>query len=447
MAFDSDPKSVLPDLIGMARKAGADAAEASLSESQSLTVEVRLGDLEGVERSEDRSIALRAFVGKRQAAATSTDLSPRALQELAERVVAMAKLAPEDKYCGLADQDQLARHFPDLDVEDSAEPDAKQLEAMARAAEDAARAVPGVTNSEGAGADYGRAASALATSDGFFGQRRGTSYGIGMAALAEKDGKKESGYDSKNERFFADLPTPEGIGRFAGERAVSALGARKIASQKAPIIFENRIARVLLGPMFGAISGASVARGVSFLKDKLGERIFPAGFTMTEDPLLRRGISSRAYDGEGVATQKRDLIDDGVVTTWLLNTSAAKQLGLRSTGHASAGHGGPPGISTTNVIVKPGQGSLSDLMKDAGKGLLVIGTFSPSINQNTGDLSVGIQGFWFEDGAIAYPVSEVTIAGNLVDMYARVVAGGDSERRGGLEAPSLLVDDITIAGL
>jgi PmbA protein len=447
MAFDSDTQSILHDLIGAARKAGAETADASLAHSDSLSVEVRLGALEGVERSESRSIALRAMIGKRQAAATSTDLSPKALAALAERVVAMAKLAPEDPYCGLADRAGLQTAFPDLDIEDKAAPDAKTLEQMARAAEDAGRAVAGVTNTEGAGADFNFGASALATSDGFFGSRRGTYYGIGMSALAEKDGKKESGYEGRNERFFADLPKPEDIGRIAGERAVSHLGSRKIESRKAPVIFENRVAGRLIGPFMGAISGAAVARGVSFLKDQLGKQVFACGFQIEDDPLRLRGMSSRAFDGEGVATTRRNLIEDGVLTTWLLNTSAALQLGMKTTGHATFGHGGPPGIGATNISVKPGEGSLEDLMKQAGEGLLVVSTFSPSMNANTGDYSVGISGFWFENGTRAFPVSEVTIAGNMKEMYARLIPGGDLDRRGGLDTPSLLIDDLTIAGL
>mgnify|MGYP000902047175 CR=1 FL=1 len=447
MAFDSDPQSILGDLIGMAKKAGAEAADVSFSTGDALSVEVRLGALEGVERSESKSIALRALIGKRQAAATSTDLSAAGLKELAERVVAMAKLAPEDKFCGLADRDLLAKNFPDLDIEDKATPDPKTLEQLALQAEEIGRAVPGVTNSEGAGADFNHGASAYASSDGFYGYRRGTSYGIGAAMLAERDGAKESGYDSKNERFFADLPDPKTIGRNAGERAVSALGARKIESRKAPVIFENRLAGAIIRPMLGAISGAAVARGVSFLKDSLGKQIFPKGFEIEEDPLRKRGMSSRAFDGEGVATQKRNLIDDGVLTTWTLNTSSAKQLGLKSTGHATLGHGGPPGTSPSNLTVKPGIRTLEELMKDAGEGLLITTTFSPSINSNTGDYSVGVAGFWFEKGARAFAVNEITIAGNFLDIYARLIAGADMDRRGGLDTPSLLIDDLTIAGV
>jgi PmbA protein len=427
--------------------AGAEAADVSLSASESLSVEVRLGALEGVERSEGRSIALRALIGKRQAAATSTDLSARGLSDLADRVVAMAKLAPEDPYCGLAEPSTLATAFPDLDLEDRATPSAKDLEAVARTAEDAGRAVPGVSNSEGAGADFNHGATAYATSAGFYAYRRGTSYGLGMAALAERDGQKEQGYDARNERFLAELPDPAALGREAGARAVAQLGARKIASCKAPVIFEARLAGRLIGPFLGAISGAAVARGVSFLKDRLGERVFAPGFEIVDDPLRPRGMASRPFDGEGVATQRRNLIDDGVLTTWLLNTPAARQLGMTSTGHATLGHGGPPGVGSSNIVVKPGQGSFADLLGRARSGLVVTATFSPSINPNTGDYSVGVAGWWFEQGARAFPVSEVTIAGNLKDIYQRLIPGGDLERRGGLDTPSLLIDDLTIAGV
>jgi len=447
MPFDSDPQSVLTDLLALARKAGAADADVSLSSSESLTVEVRLGALEGVERSEGRSIALRALLGKRQAAATSTDMSPRGLAELADRVVAMARMAPEDPFCGLADPATLARDIQDLDMEDTAAPSAHELEEVARAAEDAGRAIPGVTNSEGAGADFNHGASAYATSAGFYAYRRGTSYGVGMSALAERDGQKEQGYEGRNERFRASLPDPVAIGREAGARAVAQLGARKIASCRAPVIFEARLAGALIGPFLGAISGAAVARGISFLKDQLGKGVFAAGFEIADDPLRPRGMSSRAFDGEGVATSPRKLIDDGALTTWMLNTPAARQLGMASTGHATRGHGGPPGVGASNIVVKPGVGSFADLLRQAGTGLVVTSTFSPSINANTGDYSVGVAGWWFENGERAFPVSEVTIAGNLRDIYKRVIPGGDLERRGGLDIPSLLIDDLTIAGI
>jgi PmbA protein len=448
MAFDQhDLPSLLDGLLARARAQGAEAADASLSMRESVSVEVRLGELEGVEREESRSIALRALIGQRQAGATTTNFSTDGLDELAERVVAMAKAAPEDPFCGLADPALLESHIPALEIEDDARPDAQALEHMARACEGAALGVAGVTNSAGASASFDHGAFAFATSTGFRGQARGTSFGVGVSPLAERDGLKERDWEGRTARFVADIPSPEEIGRSAGERTVARLGSRKIESCKAPVIFENRVAARLIGPMLGAISGAAVARGVSFLRDKLGQRVFPQGFVIEDDPLRPRGLSSRPFDGEGVAVRRRNLIEDGVLTTWLLNSAAARQLKMQTTGHATSGHGGPPGVGASNITVKPRSGDLSALMAQAGRGLLVVETFSPSLNPNTGDYSVGVAGFWFENGQRAFPVSEVTVAGNLKDMYARMVPGGDLDRRGGIDAPSLLIDDLTIAGV
>lgn len=447
MAFDAEPAALLEQLVAAARAKGAEAADASLSRRESLSVDVRLGEIEGVEREESRSVALRALIGQRQAGATSTDLSPSGLAELAERVVAMAKAAPEDKYCGLADPALHPRALPALDAEDSARPDAKALEALAREAEDAARAVACVTNSAGSGASFEFGAFAYANSNGFAGGAQGTTFSVGVSPLAERDGQKERDWEGRTRRFLADLPAASEIGRLAGERVVARLGARKIASCKAPVIFESRMARSLIGPVLSAISGGAVARGVSFLRDKLGQQIFPAGFVIEDDPARPRGLSSRPFDGEGVEVRKRNLIDDGVLTTWLLNSAAGRQLNMGTTGHATFGHGGPPGIGATNLTVKPGADDLAQLMKNAGAGLIVQETFSPSINPNTGDYSVGIAGQWFENGEIAFPVSEITVAGNLRDIYARLIPGADLDRRGGFDAPSLLIDDLAIAGV
>ncbi|MGE3303850.1 MAG: TldD/PmbA family protein [Hyphomonadaceae bacterium] len=440
-------EALLQDLLNAARKAGAEAADASLSRRESLSIDVRLGELEGVEREEGRSVALRAMVGKRQAGATSTDLSPAGLAALVERTVAMAKAAPEDPYCGLADKTLLAASIPALDAEDSVRPDAARLEALAREAEEAALAVAGVTNSSGASAAFDMGAFAFATTHGFAGSASGTRYHVDVSPLAERDGLKERDWEGRTTRFFAELPSASEIGRIAGERTAARLGGRKIASGAAPVIFENRVAGRLIGPLLGAISGGAIARGVSFLRDKLGARIFPEGFEIEDDPLRPRGLSSRPFDGEGVAVSKRNLIEDGVLTTWLLNSAAARQLNLKTTGHATLGHGGPPGIGASNITVKPGEGDLSALMRKAGKGVLITDIFSPSLNPNTGDYSIGVAGFWFEDGVAAYPVNEITVAGNMKEMYARLVAGGDLDRRGGLDTPSLLVESMAIGGL
>lgn len=447
MPYDTAAGDTLDALLTHARSFGAEAADASLSQSESLSVDVRMGAFEGVERSESRSVGLRTFIGKRQAGATTSDLSSDGLKALAERVVAMAKLAPEDPYCGLLDASERTSSFPDLDTYDETRLDAAALEVMAQEAESAALAVSGVTNSSGAGASWSAGQVALRTSDGFVGFSRATSFGVGVSPVAERDGKMERDYEGRSKRFLAELPSAASMGKIAGERAVARLGSRKIESRKATIIFENRVAGRIVGPALGAISGAAVARGVSFLKDKLGAQVFAKGVTIEDDPFRVRGMASRPFDGEGAAGVKRNLFDDGVLTTWLMNAGSARQLGLKSTGHASLGHGGPPGISSSNVTLLPGDRDLAALMADASEGIVVTEMFSPSLNGNNGDWSVGFSGYWFEKGERAFPVSEITVAGNLLDMYARLVPGADLERRGSFDAPSILVDDLAVAGV
>jgi PmbA protein len=447
MAFDADSHAALAALIDYAKKAGADASEASYAARESISAEVRIGQLEGMEREEGRSVALRAFIGKRQASASSTDLSSSGLQALAERTVAMAKAAPEDKFCGLLDERYHARGAaPDLEQADTARPNPQQLLQLALECEAASLAIPGIANSGGGGASSEASHFVYATSNGFEGSDSSTSYSLGTQPVAEKDDQMERDYEWRTKRFFADLPSAAEIGRIAGERTARRLGARKVPSQKAAVIFENRLAGRIISPLFGAISGSAVARGVSFLKDKLGQRVFAEGFRVHEDPFVKRGMGSHSFDGEGSAVKAMTLVDDGVITTWLLNSSAARQLGLEPNGHASAGHGGPPGISTSNLFVKPGTEDLATLMKNAGKGLFITDMFSPSLNQNTGDWSVGVAGYWFESGEIAHPVSEVTVAGNLLDIFARLRCGSDVDNRGSLEIPSLIVDDLAIGG-
>ncbi|MBL8542674.1 MAG: TldD/PmbA family protein [Hyphomonadaceae bacterium] len=448
MAFDADSHAALAALIDYARKAGADASEASLAAREAISAEVRMGELEGMEREEGRSVALRAFIGKRQAAASSTDLSAKGLQSLAERTVAMAKAAPEDKYCGLLEEHYLARGpAPDLKQSDTARPSPQHLLDLAMRCEAASLAIPGIVNSGGGGASSEVSTFTYATSSGFEASESATSYSLGAQPVAEKDGEMERDYEWRTKRFFADLPDAELIGRIAGERTARRLGARKVASTKAPVIFENRLAGRIISPLFSAISGSSVARGVSFLKDKLGQRVFAEGFRIHEDPFVERGMGSRWFDGEGGAVRPMALIEDGVLTTWLLNSSAARQLGLEPNGHATTGHGGPPGIGTSNLFVQPGQHDLAGLMREAGKGLFVTDMFSPSLNMNTGDWSVGVAGYWFESGAVVHPVSEVTVAGNLHDIFARLRCGSDLDNRGALEIPSLIVDDLAIGGV
>ncbi len=439
--------NLLNDVVSAALKAGADAAEAVFAERQSLSVSVRLGDLEEVEREEARDLGLRVFVGRRSATVSGSDISSEARAKLVERVVAMARLAPEDPYASLAPRERLAKGpFPELDLIDAYEPTAETLETQARTAEDAARSVEGVTNTDGGSATWSSASWRLLTSDGFSGAHAATGHSLSCSAIAGEGASMERGGEGRSARHFADLLAAGDIGREAGRQAVARLNAQKIASTTAPVIFENRLAMSLIGPLLGAISGPSIARGSSFLKDKLGQQVFAKGVSLIEDPHRVRGLGSAPFDDEGVETVRRALIDDGVLTTWLLNTSSAKQLGLATTGHASRGLAGPSGVSTSNLTLSTGERDLAGLMADAKTGLLVTSMFGPSLNGNTGDWSVGCSGLWFENGEITGPVTEITVAGNLIDIYARLIPGSDLEFRGANNAPSLLIDGLAIAG-
>ncbi len=438
---------MLHQVVAAARAAGADQAEAVFAERQSLSVGVRRGALEEVEREESQDLGLRVLVGRRHASVSGSDVSPEGRRKLVERAVAMARLAAEDPYAGLPPQDQLARGpFADLDLFDPHEPNAEQLEARALEAEAAMLAAPRVSNSNGASASWSSSAWWFVTSEGFIGEQKGTASSLSAQAIAGEGADMEQGYDAATTRWLSDLPAPGAIGAEAGRRAAASLGARKLESRTAAVIFENRLAGALIGPLLGAIAGPAVARGVSFLKDKRGERLFAPGVRLRDDPHRSRGLASQPFDDEGVANRPHDIIADGVLTTWLLNTVSARQLGLETTGHASRGLAGPAGVSATNLTLEPGDADLAGLMSGVGTGLLVTSMFGPSLNANTGDWSVGCSGHWFEAGEIAYPVTEITVAGNLIDIYARAIPGADLYSRGALRIPSILVDNLAIAG-
>ena len=447
MAKTASSPDILSDLIQAALKAGADAAEATSAHRASLSVGVRNGHLEDVEREEASDLGLRVFIGRRQATVASSDLSEKTRERLVERAVAMAKLAPEDPYASLAPQDCLAKGpHQDLDLYDPTERSAEALEKAAAEAEAAALSVEGVARSEGGHASWSSSEWRLVTSHGFDGHHRGSAFSLGVGVIAEKDGGMERGGESRATRHLSDLPGAEEIGLKAGERAVARTGPRKIASTTAPVIFENRVAGQVISPLLGAISGPAIARGSSFLKDKLNQLVLPQGANLIDDPFRMRGLGSTPFDDEGVQVQRREIVKDGVLTTWLLNTAAAAQLGLETTGHASRGSAGPSGVSTHNLHLEAGEIDKAGLMAEAKTGLLITSMFGPSLNGNTGDWSAGVSGFWFEDGQLAYPVSEVTVAGNLIELYARMVRGSDLEFKGAFNVPSLLFDKVAIAG-
>ena len=437
---------LLQKLIADTLSAGADAADARISISQGLNARVRDGALESVERDEANGVALRALVGKRQAHVSGSDTSEAGLRALVERVVGMAKAAPEDPYCGIPDASELASEPVDLQLDGDSCPSAEALEKMALETEAASHAHDGIAKTGNAGAGWGMNAVHVAASNGFSAFKSGGMSSIYCLAIAQRDVEMERDYEGCSKRKSADLKTPEEIGNEAAERALRRLGPRKIESQTAAVIFENKLASSLISPLVSAISGPSIARGVSFLKDKLGEQVFAKGVHLIDDPLRPGGFGSRWFDGEGRPVSRKALIDDGVLTQWLMSGSSAKQLGLEPNGFSSSGFGDPPGVTTSNLDLQPGEKDLAGLMNDAGKGLLVTDMFGPSLNPNTGDYSVGVSGYWFENGEIAFPVNEVTVAGDLPGIYARLVPGSDLDIRGSTNAPSLLIDGMTIAG-
>jgi PmbA protein len=438
--------NLLHDLVAKAKRAGADAADAVAIAGTSLSHTRRLGKTEKLERSEHQDLGLRVLVGKQQAIVSSSDRAPATLNELVERAVAMARTIPEDPYCGLADPDQITHDWPALDIFDPSEPTAEMLIERARAAEETALAVAGITNSEGADAGWGRSRAALVASNGFAGSYAGSSHGVSVSVIGGAGTGMERDYDFASAVYGGDLRSSEEIGRSAGERAVKRLGARKMPTSKTPVIFDPRAARSFLSHLLGAISGPSIARGTSFLKDKLSERIFPEAITITEDPHRQRGLRSRPFDGEGIANQRRALIDKGVLTTWLLDLRSARQLGLATTGHAARGTASPPSPAATNIWIEPGTQTPQELYADIAAGFYVTELMGMGVNGITGDYSRGAAGFWIENGEIAFPVSEMTVAGNLKDMFARMIAANDLEFRTGADAPTLRIDDLTVAG-
>lgn len=443
----SDVLNLLEDLIRKAKGAGADAADAVLFDSASLSLSQRLGKTEKLERSESGDLGLRVFVGKRQAIVSSTDRSAKALDELVERAVAMARVVPEDPFTGLADPDQLARDFPDLDVLDLSEPTAEILIERARIAEETALAIDGVTNSEGADAGWSRSTIAIAASNGFKGSYGVSRQSLSVSVLAGTGTGMERDYDYDSKVYGSDLRDPAAIGREAGERAVRRLNPRRVKSCKVPVVFDPRVSRGILGHLTGAISGPSIARGTSFLKDKMGQQIFAAGITIVDDPHVKRGLRSRPFDAEGIATSRRNLIEDGRLTTWLLDLRSSRQLGLSTTGHAARGTSGPPGPAPANVYMAPGTKTRDALLAEIKDGFYVTDLMGMGVNGVTGDYSRGASGFWIENGEIAYPVNELTIAGNLKDMFLNMEPASDLELRFGMDAPTVRIDGLTIAGL
>ena len=434
-------------LIERARRAGADAADAVYVGDMSESISVRLGKLEDVERSENEHIGLRVFIGQSSASIGSSDMGDAALDELAARAVAMARSAPEDQYAGLAPEDMLLRgDLPELDLADPAEPSPQHLRAMALAAEDAARAVAGVTNSEGGGASSGRSVFALATSHGFARAYEATSFGLSASVIAGEGAGMQRDYAWRSARHLADIPAPEMIGKMAGDRAVARLDPARVPSGPMPVVFDPRVGGSLVGHLLGAMSGPAIARRSSFLLGKDDAQIFDSAIEVIDEPHRPRALRSRPFDGEGLPTAARKLVEGGRLTGWLMDSASARQLGTRPSGHAVRGAGGGPGVGASNIHLAAGAQSPAELMAEIADGIYVTELIGHGINGVTGDYSRGAAGFRIVNGELAGPVAELTIAGNLIDMFASMTAANDLEWYRAVNVPTLRVDGMTIAG-
>lgn len=438
--------SLAQRLVEAARRAGADAADAVAVRGVSQGVEVRDGRVEGSERSEGDDVGLRVLVGRRQAVVSTNDIGGDNVSKLAERAVAMARVAPDDKYVGLADPALLAREFPDLDLLDPVTPSTAELERRAIDAEAAALAVKGVTKSGGASASTGIGGMVLVTSTGFQGSYLRSSQGISMTAIVGDGTNMERDYDYSSAPHASDLASPESVGRTAGERTVARANPRKVETCKVPVIFDPRVSNSLVGHLVGAANGASIARKTSFLKDRLGEQLFASKIRIIDDPLRRRGLRSQSFDAEGVAVKKLAIIDEGVLTSWLLDSATARELGLVTTGHAHRGVSSSPSPGAYNLHLEAGEPSPAELMSDIKQGFYVTDLIGSGVNGVTGDYSRGAAGFWIENGQLSYAVSEVTIAGHLLEIFKSLTPANDLVFRYGINAPTVRIEGLTIAG-
>ena len=426
-------------------RAGATAADALYVGDHSSSVQVRLGELEGVARSEGEEVGLRLFVGQRSATVASSDLSDEALSVLVDRCVAMAAEAPEDPYAGLAPSELLLRDtMPEIQSFDALEPDPSELRARALEAEGAALGVPGVTNSSGAGASASASTIALATSGGFAGAYRTSGHGCSASVVAGDGVAMQRDHAWRSSRFLVDLESPSEIGRRAGVRAVSRLNPGRPKPGRYPVLLDPRVSSSLLGHFAAAISGSAVARKTSFLRDRLGERIFGAEVSIVDDPLRLRGLRSRPFDGEGVRVARRDLVESGILTTWIAESASARQLGMQPTGHAARGAGGSPGASPTNLYMAAGKRSRQELLAAFPEAVLIVELIGQGVNGVTGDYSRGAVGFMVREGEIAEPVAEITIASNLSEMFAMLEPGSDLEFVRGVDAPTILLPEMTV---
>jgi PmbA protein len=438
--------TLLQDLLKRAAGFGATDADVILTDSSSVSINRRFGKPEAIHRSEEADIGLRVFVGRKSAIVSSSDRAPEALIQMAERAVAMARCVPDDPYAGIAGPAEITKSFSDLDLYDATEISVEKMNDCADRAEQAALGVKGITNSDGVEFSCGKDVFYYAASNGFAGSYASSGFSLGAAVIAGEGADMQVDDDFDSATFLFDMKAPEIIGKSAGERAVRALHPKKIQTQQAPVIFDKRISGGLLGALASAISGAAVARGTTLLKDKMGQQVFSSAITIIDDPFLKRGHRSHPFDGEGILPQKRAIIDRGVLAGWLLDLSSARQLGLKTTGNAGRGSGSPPSPRPANFYMQPGHMTFNEMIGGISSGFYITGLMGSGSNIVTGDYSRGAKGFWIENGKIAYPVAELTIAGNLRDMWLHCTPANDLEFKFGIDAPSLRIDGMTIAG-
>ena len=444
--METDNQTFLAQLLDAAKSAGADGADVMLARGQSTDVTMRLGKVEASERSEEFDVGLRVFVGQRTASVSTSQLDTKTINELATRAVAMAQLAPADPYVRLATAEEIAKTIPDLDMFDPAMPDAAALQDRAAAAEDAANSNKAIKTVDHASAGHGIVDVLIGTSAGFLAGYQRSSHGISAVVIAEREGHMERDYDYSAAVYGSDLESAETVGKNAARRAVERLGASKPQTGSFPVVYDRRVAASLVGTMAGAINGAAIARGTSFLKDSLGKQVTRANLNFIDDPLRPRGMGSRLFDAEGLAVSKRKMIDNGVLTGWFLDLASASKLGMTPTGNARRGIGSAPSPGTSNFFIENGTLSRDAMIADIEEGFLVTEMIGSTVDMITGDYSRGAGGFWISRGKISHPISEATIASNLKDMFMQITAADDIDLRDSTASPSLRIDQMMVAG-
>ena len=444
--MNTNHQNLIAQLLDAAQTAGADGADAMLARGQSNSISLRLGKVEASERSEDFDIGLRVFIGQRTASISTSQLDPENIKNLAERAVAMAKLAPEDPYVRLATDAEIVKSIPDLDMFDETMPDSERLRERAARAEDAALSHKGIKTSDGADAGHSIVDVLIGTSNGFLAGYKRSSHGVSTVVIAELAGHMERDYDYSAAVYESDLQPAEEVGNNAASRTLARLGAQKPKTGKFPVIYDRRVAASLVGTMAGAINGASISRGTSFLKDSLGKQVTSKGLCFVDDPLRSRGLGSRLFDGEGLAVQRRVMVDDGVLTGWFLDLASAAKLEMTPTGNARRGLGSAPSPGASNFYIENSTISRDALIAEIDEGFLITEMIGSSVDMITGDYSRGAGGFWISKGQITHPITEATIAGNLAEMFMQMTAANDIDLRDSVASPSLRLDSMTVAG-